>query len=402
MHEAEPATNDGDALALGTRPTTRDLLMVSLKLGLTAFGGPAAHIAMLHEEVVVRRKWQSDQHFLDLLGATNLIPGPNSTEMVIHTGYEQGRIRGMLVAGLCFILPASIITLAFAWLYVRYGTMPVAGWLLYGVKPVVIAVIASAIWSLVRTAARTPWLLGLGAVVAGLALVGVSELALLFGAGGLTTLIQNRDAISRRIGRPLVIAPFLPAWLLPGAAIVSVATQPYSPWQLLLLFLRIGATLYGSGYVLIAFIQEDLVDRLGWLTEAQLIDAVAVGQLTPGPVSSTATFVGYLIGGWGGAALATVGIFLPAFVFVALTNPLLPRLRASTWAAGFLDGVSVAAVGLMVAVAWTLGRASVIDPITAALAVGSLLGLVLLHVNSVWLIVGGAAIGLIIRSWLLP
>lgn len=402
MHEAPSTTSAVDSPPPVARPTSRDLLVVSLKLGLTAFGGPAAHIAMLHEEVVVRRKWQSDQHFLDLLGATNLIPGPNSTEMVIHTGYEQGRIKGMLISGLCFILPASLITLAVAWLYVRYGTTPAASWLLYGVKPVVIAVIASAIWSLVRTAARTPWLLGLGALVAGLALVGVSELALLFGAGGLALLIQNRGAISRRIGRPVVIAPFVPASLLPGAAVVSAAVEPYSPWQLFFLFLRIGATLYGSGYVLIAFIQEDLVDRLGWLTEAQLIDAVAVGQFTPGPVSSTATFVGYLVGGWGGAALATVGIFLPAFVFVALTNPLLPRLRASTWAGGFLDGVGVAAVGLMAAVAWTLGRASVIDPITAALAIGSLLGLVLLRLNSVWLIIGGGVIGFIVRSWLLP
>lgn len=401
MHEPSSANSEAVFPPPVVRPTPGDLLAVSLKLGLTAFGGPAAHIAMLHEEVVVRRKWLSDQHFLDLLGATNLIPGPNSTEMVLHTGYEQGRLRGMLIAGLCFILPASIITLAFAWLYQRYGANPAAGWLLYGVKPVVIAVIANAIWSLARTVAGRPWLLGLGAVVAGLALVGVNELALLFGAGGLVMVIRRWSTIGRRPTDLFLVPPIIPASMLPGA-VISTTVEAYSAWQLFLLFLRIGATLYGSGYVLIAFIQDDLVDRLGWLTEAQLIDAVAVGQFTPGPVSSTATFVGYLVGGWGGALLATVGIFLPAFVFVALSNPLLPRLRDSAWAAGFLDGVSVAAVGLMAAVAWTLGRASVIDPITAALAIGSLFGFVILRMNSVWLIAGGAAIGLLVRTWLMP
>ena len=400
--EAPPTSSEVGMSPCVAGPTARELLIVSLKLGLTAFGGPAAHIAMLHEEVVARRKWLSDQHFLDLLGATNLIPGPNSTEMVLHTGFEQGRTKGMVIAGLCFILPASIITLVFAWLYQRYGDTPAAGWLLYGVKPVVIAVIASAIWSLARTVARRPSLLALGAVVTGLALVGVNELALLFGAGGLVLLVRNRSVISRRLIRSFTVVPLIPASMLPGASVVSAAVEPYSAWQMFLLFLRIGATLYGSGYVLIAFIQADLVDRLGWLTEDQLIDAVAVGQFTPGPVSSTATFVGYLVGGWGGAVLATVGIFLPAFIFVALTNPLLPRLRASVWAAGFLDGISVAAVGLMVAVAWALGRASVVDPLTAVLAVGSLIALVLLRVNSAWLIIGGGMISLIIRSWLLP
>ena len=385
------------------KATSRDLLLVSLKLGFLAFGGPAAHIAMLHEEVVVRRKWITNQHFLDLLGATNLLPGPNSTEMVIHTGYEQSRLRGMLIAGLSFILPASGITLIIAWLYVQYGTTPAATWLLYGVKPVVIAVIVSAIWSLGRTAVRTPGLTVLGAAVVALSLLGVNELILLFGAGAIASILHNRERIMGRISGATSILPVMPAALWSGAAVVTAATAvPYSPWQLFLLFLRIGATLYGSGYVLIAFIQSDLVDRLGWLTEGQLIDAVAVGQFTPGPVSSTATFVGYVVGGWGGAVLATVGIFFPAFLVVAIANPLLPRIRTSPWAAGFMDGVNVAAIGLMVAVAWVLSRSSIIDPITAALSMGALLALVILRVNSVWLILSGALIGFLVNSWLLP
>jgi chromate transporter len=357
---------------------------------------------MLHEEVVARRRWMSDQHFLDLLGATNLLPGPNSTEMVIHTGYEQSRLKGMLIAGLCFILPASAITLAFAWLYLRYGSTPAGSWLLYGVKPVVIAVIVSAIWSLARTAVRSAWVVVLGAAVVGLALLGLSELALLFGAGLLAMAVANRDELLRRLSRAFALVPIAPAALAPVAATLAASpAEPYSAWTLFLLFLRIGATLYGSGYVLIAFIQADLVGRLGWLTDEQLIDAVAVGQFTPGPVSSTATFVGYLVGGWWGALLATIGIFLPAFVVVALFNPLVPKLRRSVWAGGFLDGVNVGALGLMVAVAWTLGRSSVIDPITTALTAGSLLALVLLRVNSVWLILGGAAVGLLVNWWLL-
>lgn len=395
-----PATPEPDGPA--AKPTSRDLLLVSLKLGFLAFGGPAAHIAMLHEEVVVRRKWMTNQHFLDMLGATNLLPGPNSTEMVIHTGYEQSRVRGMLISGLSFILPASGITLIIAWLYVRFGTTPAATWLLYGVKPVVIAVIVSAVWMLGRTAVRTPGLTVLGVGVVALSLAGVNELVLLFGAGAIASVLHNRERITGRISGAVSIVPILPAAVGSGMLVAAATTMPYSPWQLFLLFLRIGATLYGSGYVLIAFIQSDLVDRLGWLTEGELLDAVAVGQFTPGPVSSTATFVGYLVGGWGGAVLATVGIFLPAFVVVAIANPLLPKIRSSPWAAGFLDGVNVAAIGLMVAVAWVLGQASIIDPFTTALSIGALLALVILRVNSVWLILGGAIVGFLVNGWLLP
>jgi len=377
----------------------RDVAAVSLKLGFTAFGGPAAHIAMLREEAVSRRRWMSDQHFLDLLGATNLIPGPNSTEMVIHAGYEQAGWRGLMVGGSLFILPAAAITLGFAWLYERYGTTPTGEWLLYGVKPVVIAVVAQAIWGVARTAMRG-WLLTLLGVAAFLlSLLGVNELALLLGAGILIALISGR----RRLPGVTSFAFPLASWLRPaGSALLlpltAVAAEPYSATRLFLLFLKVGATLYGSGYVLIAFLQDDFVDRLGWLSEQQLLDAVAVGQFTPGPVFTTATFVGYLAGGWTGAALATIGIFLPAFLLVALTNPLLPRIRRSRWASGFLDGVNVAAVGLMAAVALMLGRSAIVDPLTGVLAIATTLLLIRYKINSAWLILGGAAIGLLVRS----
>ncbi|CAA9583389.1 MAG: Chromate transport protein ChrA [uncultured Thermomicrobiales bacterium] len=387
--------------AVGPRAGLRDVALVSLKLGCTAFGGPAAHIAMLRDETVVSRRWTTDQHFLDLLGATNLIPGPNSTEMVIHTGYEQAGWRGLVVGGSLFILPAAAITLGFAWLYVRYGTTPAGEWLLYGVKPVVIAVVAQAIWGVGRTAATGPLPIAVGLVTLALALLGASELALLLGAGALVAVARN---VGRLRGYPWGMSGLLPlGWSVPIGestlfALAAGAAEPYGAARLFLLFLRVGATLYGSGYVLVAFLQGDLVERLGWLTERQLLDAVAVGQFTPGPVFTTATFVGYLVGGWSGAALATLGIFLPAFVLVAAINPFVPRLRRSPWTAGFLDGVNAAAVGLMAAVAWLLGREAVVDVPTALLAVAAAALLIRFKVNSVWLIVGGAAAGLLTRG----
>ncbi len=380
----------------------RDVALVALKLGCTAFGGPAAHIALLREEVVVRRRWTSDEHFLDLLGATNLIPGPNSTEMVIHTGYEQAGRRGLAVAGALFILPAALITLALAWLYVRYGETPAGEWLLYGVKPVVIAVVVQAIWGLLRTAAKSALLAAVGLIALALALLGGNELAILLGFGLLVALIRSGAGRWRSRTLGLAFAPLgllaQPATAAAGLLALATAAAPYEAWRLFLLFLRIGATLYGSGYVLLAFLEGDLVDRLGWLSQQQLLDAVAVGQFTPGPVFTTATFVGFLVGGWGGAALATLGIFLPAFVLVAVLNPLVPRLRRSTWAAGFLDGVNVAAVALMAAVAWTLGRAAIVDWLTALLAVGAALALIRFKANSAWLILGGAVVGLLVRG----
>ncbi len=390
-------TEVGEAAPEG-RGGLREVALVSLKLGFTAFGGPAAHVAMLREEAVVRRRWTSEQHFVDLLGATNLIPGPNSTEMVIHTGYEQAGWRGLVVGGTLFILPAAAITLAFAWLYVRYGTTPAGEWLLYGVKPVVIAVVVQAIWGIGRTAAKGRLLIavGLGSLI--LALLGGNELALLFGAGGLVMVVRNLANAGGTLGLAAGF-PFGTGWALPGAlALATAGAEPYGATRLFLLFLRVGATLYGSGYVLVAFLRGDLVERLGWLTDRQLLDAVAVGQFTPGPVFTTATFVGYVVGGWSGATLATLGIFLPAFVLVAVTNPLVPRLRRSRWAAAFLDGVNVAAVALMAAVAWTLGRSAIVDATTALLAAGTAVLLIRFKVNSAWLVLVGAAVGLAVRG----
>jgi len=380
--EDQPAPVERDRL--------RELAGLFLKLGLIAFGGPAAHIAMMRDEVVTRRGWLSAEHFLDLLGATNLIPGPNSTEMAIHIGYVRAGWRGLIVAGLCFILPAAAIVLALAWLYVAYGATPGAEWLLYGVKPVIIAIVVQALWGLARSALKNRLLAAVGLTVLALYLLGFNEIALLLGGGLLVMLAANlrRRGAAGALGA-LLLGP--PSALLAQAA----AGAPVSLSTLFLTFLKIGAVLYGSGYVLLAFLRNDLVERLGWLTDRQLLDAVAIGQVTPGPVFTTATFIGYVVAGAPGAALATIGIFLPSFVFVALSNPLIPRLRRSPWMGAFLDGANVAAVGLMAAVTWELGRAAVVDWLTAALALGAALLLVRYKINSTWLVAAGAAAGVI-------
>jgi chromate transporter len=377
------------------RSALRELAGLFLKLGLIAFGGPAAHIAMMHDEVVTRRKWISEEYFLDLLGATNLIPGPNSTEMAIHIGHVRAGWRGLIVAGLCFILPAAAMVLALAWFYVDYGTTPVAERLLYGVKPVVIAIVIQALWGLGSKAFRSRLLAAVGLAVLALYLLGGNEIALLFGGGILVMLAANiRRLRAAMRGRNLISALLLsaPNALLSQAVAGGTAV---SLGALFLTFLKIGAVLYGSGYVLLAFLRNDFVNRLGWLTDQQLLDAVAIGQVTPGPVFTTATFIGYLVAGVPGAVLATVGIFLPSFVFVSLTNPLIPRLRRSPWMSAFLDGVNVAAVGLMAAVTWELGRAAIIDWLTLALALAAVLLLFRFKVNSTWLIAGGGAVGIV-------
>jgi chromate transporter len=373
-----------------------EVARLALKLGLTAFGGPAAHIAMLREEIVVRRAWMNDAYFLDLLAATNLIPGPNSTEMVIHAGYHRAGWRGLVTGGALFILPAALLTLLFAWAYERYAATPQLESFLYGVNPVVIAVVGQAIWGLSRTIARRRPLLLVGGIAFALSLTGVNELVVLLGLGVVVMVARVVSAgglfglaaaipISREL--PMRASDFIPA--------LAAASEPYSPLRLFLEFLKIGATLFGSGYVLLSFLQQDFVEGLGWLTERQLLDAVAVGQFTPGPVFTTATFVGYLVGGWGGAALATIGIFLPAFLLVAVTHPLVPKLRASPWSAGFLDGVSAAAVGMMASVTVILARAAIVDATTIVLAIAAGLLLIRFTVNSAWLILAGGAIGLI-------
>ncbi|HEX2061535.1 MAG TPA: chromate efflux transporter [Thermoanaerobaculia bacterium] len=349
----------------------KEVARVALRLGITAFGGPAVHIAMLREEVVTRRKWMSDEEFVDLLGATNLIPGPNSTEMVLHCGFVRGGWRGFLAGGL-FIVPAALIVGACAWAYVTFGKTPAAEWILYGIKPVIIAVVLEAIWGLVKTTSKTP--LAVVATIAAFALylLGINELAILFGAGLLFIALRTTMNVTL-----LAVSPEL--------------------LRLFFSFLKIGAVLYGSGYVLLAFVRTEFVERLGWLTDRQILDAVAVGQFTPGPLFTTATFIGYLIGSWPGAVLATIGIFLPSFVFVAITNPLVPRIRRSRIASALLDGVNAAAIGLMAGVTWQLGRSAIVDWFTAILAVLSAIVLVRWRINSAWLVLAGALIAVIAR-----
>jgi chromate transporter len=364
-----------------------ELSLLFLRLGATAFGGPAAHIAMMQDEVVQRRQWLTEEHFLDLLGATNLIPGPNSTEMAIHIGWQRRRWPGLVIAGVSFIVPAALITGVLGWAYVRFGTLPAATGLLYGVKPVIIAVVAQAIWRLAPKAARSWPLRTLGALAAALAVLGVSELLVLLGAGIMAVALARSLDVKRSRGGPL--QQLIPA--LPVAA--GVATKTLTLSGIFWVFFKIGSVLFGSGYVLIAFLRAELVQRLGWLSQSQLIDAVAVGQVTPGPVFTTATFVGYLLSGPKGALLATLGIFLPAFIFVALSGPLIPRLRASRGAGAFLDGVNVAALALMAVVTAQLARTALVDLPTCALAVIAALLLIRFNINSTWLVLGGAIAG---------
>jgi chromate transporter len=373
------------------RVSLRRLAAVFLRLGATSFGGPAAHVALMEDELVRRRGWLTHAEFLDLVGAANLIPGPNSTEVAIHVGGRVAGWRGLVVAGACFILPAALIVWLLAWAYVAFGRLPPVAGVLYGVKPVVIAVVAQALWRLGSTALRTPLLWAAALVSAALVALGVHELAILFGAGLAVPVMRGLAARPGRPAAPLVLlaAPALPA---AGAA---AGAAPVGLGSLFLVFLKVGSVLFGSGYVLLAFLRADLVERLGWLTEGQLLDAVAVGQVTPGPLFTTATFVGYLLAGTPGAAVATLGIFLPAFVFVAASVPLLPRLRRSPAAGAFLDGVNAASLALMAAVAVQLGRSAVADGLTAGLAVGAGLLLVGLRVNATWVVLGGAAAGLV-------
>jgi len=387
------ASNKASVRKDPTRGALKNLAFLFLKLGTIAFGGPAAHIAMMHSEVVRRLRWLSREQFLDLLGATNLIPGPNSTEMAIHIGHKRAGWPGLLVAGVCFILPAAIIVTAIAWTYVRFGKLPETEGILYAIKPVVIAVVVQALWALGRTAVKTKLLAVIGAAVVALIFAGINELLLLFAAGIATCAAQTLSNWQKSG------APGSCAWLLFPAtnAAVGSATATstaFGLWPLFGFFLKVGSILFGSGYVLLAFLRADLVERWHWLTESQLIDAVAVGQITPGPVFTTATFIGYVLGGLPGAFVATLGIFLPAFVFVAISGPLVPRMRRSPMISAFLDGVVVASMGLMAAVTWQLARSALVDWLTLLLAVLSGLLLIRFKINSAWLVLGGAGVGL--------
>lgn len=363
-----------------------ELAALFLKLGVIAFGGPAAHIAMLENEVVRKRNWMSHEHFLDLVGATNLIPGPNSTEMVLHCGHERAGWKGLIVAGVCFILPAVLITAVFAWAYQRYGQLPQVEAFVYGIKPAVIAIILAALLPLGKKALKSVELGILGAATAVACLLGVHEILALFGcglAGVVLFWIKNRGS---------ALHGFFPLVLLQ----ITAPLLPVSSLKIFWIFLKVGALLYGSGYVLFAFLDAELV-RCGLLTQAQLMDAVAVGQFTPGPVLSTATFIGWQMDGIRGALAATAGIFLPSFLLVALLNPLIPRMRKSKVLSAFLDAVNIAAIAVILAVCIEMGRAALTDWKTLLLALLSLGALLIFKkMNSVLVVLGGAALGYVL------
>jgi chromate transporter len=372
----------------------RELAAVFLRLGSIAFGGPAAHIAMIDDEVVKQRRWMGREQLLDLIGVTNLLPGPNSTELAIHVGYERAGWAGLWVAGSCFILPAMGIVWLLAAIYVRYQALPQLEGLLYGIKPVIIAIILQALVKLGQKALkdRPTAIAALGVVVA--YFFQINEILLLLVAGLAVMLIKNlRDG-----GRAALLLPFTASLAQTGGP-APAATWTGPIWlQLFLFFLKIGSVLYGSGYVLLAFLQRDLVDRLGWLTSQELLDAIAIGQFTPGPVFTTATFVGYLVAGNAGAIAATLGIFLPAFLLVGLVNPWVPVLRRSRWFGGFLDGVNAASLGLMAAVLFTLGQTALVDGVTVVLAVLGAIAVFRLQINSAWIVLAGGLVGFVAQQ----
>ncbi len=378
-----------DATRVSSGSHLREVALLFLRLGITAFGGPAAHVAMMENEVVVRRRWLSHQSFIDRLGAANLIPGPSSSELAISIGYERAGFAGLLAAGACFVLPSALMTTGLAWAYVRFGSLPRFAGVLYGVKPIVIAIVAQALWGLVPKALKkSSWLAGLGALACVAAALDASALIILLCAGAASLLAYAWTTRGERQVAPWVLPLFAKA-VGPAASIGSGA--------MFLTFLKIGSIVFGSGYVLLAFLRADLVERLHWMTEEQLIDAVAVGQVTPGPVFTTATFIGYLLDRGRGAVIATVGIFLPGFVFMAAIRPFVARVRSSPRAGAFLDGVNVASVALMAVVTARLARSALVDGTTVALAAVSALLLVRLKVNSTWLIAAGATVGALVK-----
>jgi chromate transporter len=368
-------------------PRVREAAAAFLRLGFVAFGGPAAHIAMMEDEFV-RRQWLTRERFLDMVGAVSLLPGPSSTEMAIYLGQVRAGIAGLLAAGAAFILPAALFTAGLAWAYVRYGSVPQVAGVLFGVKPVVVALIAQAVWALARSALKSRELAFLALVVVALAALGVSAIPLLLGTG-VAWIVAQRTAGARTVALAVARAA------APAAAASTVVSVTAT--SLLLYFLKIGAVLVGSGYVLLAVLRADLVVRLHWLTDAQLLDAIAVSQATPGPFFTVATFVGYVLAGWKGAALATLGTFLPAFVYVAVTAQFLPKLRQSPVGSAFLDGVNAAAVALMAFVGFQFAGATLVS--VPALAIGALSAVLLFRyrINSAWLVLLGAAAGISLK-----
>lgn len=369
-----------------------DIAINFLKLGVISFGGPAAHIALMEDEFVNRRQWLTREHFLDLLGATNLIPGPNSTEMAIHIGYTYGGFLGLIIAGICFTLPAVIITGILAAIYLQFGDLPQIAPLLYGIKPAVLVVILDALWRLGKKAVKSRELLLIGLGVAVLLFAGINEVIalLLGGVLGMIWLVTRLNQTLQMLTTAVVLQGAIATQTASNNSVTPTLTQ------LGLFFLKIGSVLFGGGYVLIAFLEGELVGQYHWLTKQQLLDAIAIGQFTPGPVLSTATFIGYLILGIPGAIVATVGIFLPSFIFVAALNPLVPKMRKSKWTAAFLDAVNVSSVALMLVVTITLAQATLFQPFDlVALAIALIAGILVFRyrLNTAWIVLGAALLG---------
>ncbi|MBI5025469.1 MAG: chromate efflux transporter [Nitrospirae bacterium] len=381
-----------------------ELIRLFLKLGTIAFGGPAAHIAMMEEEVVRRRKWITREHFLDLVGATNLIPGPNSTEMAIHIGYIRGGFLGLIVSGLSFILPAVIITGLLAWVYMSFGSIPQVTPFLFGIKPAVISVILVAVIRLGRTAAKNTLLMLIGIAVAAASLLGMNEILALLSGGVIGIILYRMKGHgSKKVSGWMIPLLSQSLGLLKSSdakaavAVSAAGIAGVSLWKLGLFFLKVGSVLYGSGYVLIAFLEGGLVKDYGWLTQQQLLDAIAVGQFTPGPVLSTATFVGYVVSGVPGAMISTAAIFLPSFIFVLILNPVIPRLRASKIMSAFLDAVNISAIGLMAAVVIQLASAALTDWRAILIALATTIAGIRFKINAAWLVAGGAVAGWVLQ-----
>jgi chromate transporter len=372
----------------------KEVASLFFRIGATAFGGPAVYIAIMQRETVRNRKWVSDQEFLDMVGATNIVPGPNATEMALYLGLVRAGWLGYLFSGLLFIIPGVLVTILLAWVYVSYGSLPQVGWVLYGVKPIVIAIVVQALWDLGRKAVKNALTAAVGIGVIVCYFLGLNEIALLFAGAAIVLLFSSGRHLFKRRLSVLLVTPLVK---LPSL-VLSAVVVPFSQTTLFLTFLKIGSVLYGSGYVLIAFFNSEFVERLGWLTHQQLLDAIAVGQITPGPVASSATFVGYLLGGWQSALLATLAFFIPSFVFVALLSRVLPYLRKKWWSGAFLDGVNIASLGLMAAVTWTLGKAGIVDAFTIILTAAALILVFRYKVNTTWLILGGALLGVAYKA----
>ncbi len=376
-----------------------EIAQVFFKLGVIGFGGPAAHIAMMEEEVVTRREWITRSRFLDLIGATNLIPGPNSTEMAIHLGYIYGGVFGLILAGVCFLIPAVVITGIFAWVYVAFGDLPQIAPLFYGIKPAVLAVILGALWKLGNKAIKSYQLLLIGLGVAVLLLFGINEVIALL-IGGFIGMLLLRKVLPKETAEGL-IATLSFGTILKAVAATTAKTVP-PLWKLGLFFLKVGSILFGSGYVLIAFIEGELVNQNGWLNQQQLLDAIAIGQFTPGPLLSTSTFIGYIIAGIPGAIVATLGIVFPSFIFVLILNPIIPKLRSSKWTSAFLDAVNVSAVGLMAVVTLQLAYSLFLQPLDYIAILIFIVGAIAqfrFQLSPLWLVLGGAILGLVFQSF---